>query len=274
MRSRWCSGLLRREELGGHGVDHRQQRVGEPGAPVARVEEQLDHPSVVQPPVPREDPVDEQLRPQGVDPLAGDPARPPGQAGQAVGRAVGGSSASRAAASAVEGLRLEDRRSTSSTGAAARCRVGRLQAVVPVAVPVRGQPGPGDAGGVDGVERAVEVVEQGRRCGRLAVPDERLLVPQEGGVAGGPEVVAERQQRPVDDVPVGVPLLPLPVAGVELERLRPVALGVLGAQEPRRARRAARRARPRRASRPTGPWLTSRVPQPPPVYCSSPRGDR
>ena len=92
-------------------------------------------------------------------------------------------------------------------------------------------------------------------------------------VAGGAQVVADREDGPVEDVTVGVLLTALGERGEEVEGLRPVTAGVLVAQDRSSTSRCSS-SRPSAVSSPTGPWQTSRVPQAPPENCSRPRGER
>ena len=153
-------------------------------------------------------------------------------------------------------------------------RVGRLQRVVPVAVPVRGQRVPRSVW--RRCSRApLDVVGHRRRRRTAAVADEgqsaragssRRRSPP--GTGRGRAAASRRRRRATSGWP-----------GCRCRSRKSKACG----QSPRAfcaphdqqdQARAAPSYAPRVSSRPTGPWLTSRVPQAPPVYCSSPRGDR
>ena len=93
----------------------------------------------------------------------------------------------------------------------------------------------------------------------LVAPGHRLV--QEGEVVGRLDIVAQRLQRPDDDVAMGVPVLDLRI-GLEHEPLRPVAPRLRTAGRRRCAGSSFTGASCSSASRnSTGPWQTSRVPQ-------------
>ena len=106
----------------------------------------------------------------------------------------------------------------------------------------------------------------------VAPPGDRLV--EEGEVVGRFEVVAERLQRPDDDVAMAVPVADVRI-GLEHEPLRPVAAASRTAAAKTMRRISLTAASCSSASRnSTGPWQTSRVPQAAPVYCSRPCGTR
>lgn len=119
----------------------------------------------------------------------------------------------------------------------AQMRVDRLQQIVPVAFAVAQQPRAEDEPLLHHRDDAVDmgrdrVAALGAGEILLVAPGHRLV--QEGHVARGLDVVAQRLQRPDDDVAMGVPVLDRRV-GLEHEPLRPVApalvlLGEDGAQ--------------------------------------------
>ena len=110
-------------------------------------------------------------------------------------------------------------------------RVGRLERVVPVAVAVCRQRAPGDRALRDAVDRTPEVLGHRGRLAEGVVADEGDRLVEQARVTGGAQVVAGGEDGPEDDVAVRVLLPRLGQGREELERLRPVAAGVLGAED-------------------------------------------
>ena len=108
-------------------------------------------------------------------------------------------------------------------------RVGWLQRVVPVALAVADQMRAGDEPLAHGGKqlrhmRRHRIPVRGRREIVLAPPGDRLVEKRE--IVRGLDIVAERLQRPDDDVAMAVPVADLRV-GLEHEPLRPVAARLL-----------------------------------------------
>ena len=226
-RRQVVAGGLRVEHVGGDGVDPRQDAVRQPGAGVARMDERLGV-------TPRGGVVVEQVAGHQVvddhvpaDRLAG----AGGQGRGTVGEGGSGGHGLEALGQCVQRLHLEDGRPGGGQ-ASGEVGVRGLERVVPVAVAVGRQRRPGDGQRLDPVQRPREVLLDRRRCGGTVVADEGHLGSEDRCVADREQVLTDRQQRPVDDVAVGVLLAVLSRGRHELERLRPVAAGVLGAQHP------------------------------------------
>ncbi len=109
----------------------------------------------------------------------------------------------------------------------AKAGVGGLQRVVPVALAVADEMGAGDEARADGGEERVDVrgdrIAAGGDGQVVGAPRHRLV--EEGAVVGRLDVVAERLERPDDDVAVAVAVADLGV-GRQHEPLRPVAAGL------------------------------------------------
>jgi hypothetical protein len=106
-------------------------------------------------------------------------------------------------------------------------RVGGLERVVPVAVAVCRQRAPGDRALRDARDRTPEVLGDRRGLAERVVADEGDRLVEQARVARRAQVVANRKDRPEDDVAVRVLLPGLRERRQELEGLRPVAAGVL-----------------------------------------------
>ena len=90
----------------------------------------------------------------------------------------------------------------------------------------------GNAAALHRIQRAVDVMQQRSGFRRTAIPDEADELVENGRIAGGRQVVPQREQGPVHDVAVGILLAPVHEPAVEVEGLRPVAALVLRGEDP------------------------------------------
>ena len=144
-------------------------------------------------------------------------------------------------------------------------RVDRLQRIVPVAVPVGRELRARDDARRDDRERPLDVLPHGRALG--------LIVAVRHGRTARPRRGSRRRRRRAGTGPARAPARrrcrrasrrpDVALAIEEHEPLRPVAVGVLVAKT-RSSRSRSGSQRPSASSSSTGPWHTSRVPQPPP----------
>ena len=111
-------------------------------------------------------------------------------------------------------------------------RVGRLERVVPVAVAVCRQRAPGDRALRDPGDRTPQVLGDRAPARRApSSPTKATSLVEQARVPRRAQVVAGGEDGPEDDVAVRVLLARLGQRREELERLRPVAAGVLGAED-------------------------------------------
>src|ERR1700676_3951877 len=111
----------------------------------------------------------------------------------------------------------------------AQGRVGRLQRIIPVAVAIGGQSSAGDDALFDHRERALHVLPQRLAFARLLTArlEEWQVFIQHTGIAGGNEILPEKQERPEDYIAVRIPGADGALAFEEHEPLRPIAVSVL-----------------------------------------------
>ena len=267
MSARWCAGLLRGQQVGADRVDPRQDAVAQPGAVVARVHERL----AGRPRRGRAGSRAARRRPAASARCIGRLGR--GRRGLAPGRPARGRAADGAEPVGERAQRLGlQHRGPRRDEARGQLGVGRLQRVVPVAVAVGGQRG----------ARARATPRSGRPPAQVLGRPSAASVGRRRPTKGTPrragprrrwwQVLPDGQQRPEDDVAVRVLLARSGSGGRKSKACGQSPRAFWAREQPQQLPDAP--GAPRAVSRPTGPWQTSRVPQPPPVNCSSPRGER
>ncbi len=107
---------------------------------------------------------------------------------------------------ALEGLQCLEvqRRGPGAAEALAQCRIGRLQGIIPVSVPVGGQCRARNDALFNHGQGALEVLPDSCACGciRAARIEECDSLIQDARIARGNEILRQHEDRPQDDVPM------------------------------------------------------------------------
>ena len=216
--------LLAGEEIREDRVDHREQAVADARLAVARVQQVTDAPVLAEVREPGDDAVRDE---QALEVLA--------DAGelrlQLAGRAAAAGAPQRRRQRRQRLMMERDR--PGAAEALGEGGVDGLERVVPVAVAVGGEAGARDHAPRDHAERALHVREQRRPLrARVALRAEEVhSLVEDSRVVRGEQILRERQQRPEDDVAVRVAGSDAALALEEHEPLRPVAVGILVAED-------------------------------------------